>query len=185
MPRLYVALEMPEGVQDRLMDVSTGLPGADWTSPEDYHLTLRFIGEVDQETFETIREGLAGLVFSSFRLSLKGMGVFPLRGDPEVLWARAARSESLLSLRNKVDSLLGKKGVPPDTRKFFPHVTLAKVKNCREPWVGLYVAEHSLFSIDEIPVQSFCLYSSRLTPEGAIHAVEGTYPLQGILEAEG
>ena len=165
------------------MDISTGLPGADWVSPEDYHLTLRFIGDVDHERFEAVREGLAGVFAPSFHLDLRGVGLFPLRGDPEILWAGVPRNGALLSLRHKVESLLGKKGVPPDTRKFFPHVTLAKIKGAHESWVGQYVADHSLFSRAEIPIQGFSLFSSRLTPNGAIHTLEGSYPLQGILEA--
>ncbi|MDB5103635.1 MAG: 2-5 ligase [Fibrobacteres bacterium] len=184
MPRIFVALDMPEHARERLNGISSGLPGADWVSPDQYHLTLRFIGEVDKESLDVIREGLGGVVARSFYLSLKGIGVFPLRGDPEILWAGVARNEGLRSLRNKVESLLGRKGIAPDTRKFFPHVTLAKVKGSKSEWVGEYVAGNSLFSLSEIPVQGFSLYSSRLTPEGSIYTLEGSYPLDGILEAD-
>jgi RNA 2',3'-cyclic 3'-phosphodiesterase len=184
MPRLFVALDLPEPVRERLAEISTGLPGADWVYSDQYHLTLRFIGEVDPEIFAAVREGLGSVSARSFWLSLKGVGLFPLRGEPETLWAGIPKNEGLLSLRHKVESMLAKNGVPPDTRKFFPHVTLAKVGSSREAWVGQYVADHSLFSIPEIPVQGFSLYSSRLTPEGAIHTVEATYPLEGLLEAE-
>lgn len=184
MPRLFLALEFPEPVKDSLSEVCGNLPGADWVYSDQLHLTLRFLGEQDQETFYRVREALHGLQSRSFRLSLKGVGVFPLRGEPEILWAGAVRNDGLMSLRHKLESLLARNGIPPDTRKFFPHVTLAKVGGAREAWVGQYVADHSLFSIPEIPIQGFTLFSSRLRPEGSIHTVEGTYPLEGILEAE-
>jgi 2'-5' RNA ligase len=184
MPRLFIALEFPEAVKDGLSEVCGNLPGADWVYSDQFHLTLRFLGEQDPEIFATVREALHGLQARSFPITLKGMGVFPLRGEPEILWAGVARSEGLISLRHKLESLLARNGVPPDTRKFFPHVTLAKVGGSRGAWVGQYVADHSLFSIPEIPIQGFSLFSSNLRPEGAIHTVEGTYPLEGILEAE-
>jgi 2'-5' RNA ligase len=184
MPRLFVALDFSEAVRDRLSEACGGLPGADWTSWEQYHLTLRFLGEVDDEIFAAVRASLGGVQARSFHLSLKGMGLFPLRGDPEILWAGVAKSDALLSLRHKVESVLARNGVPPESRKFHPHVTLAKVRGCHAPWVGEYVAGHSLFSIPEIPIQGFNLYSSRLTPEGAIHSLEAAYPLEGILDAD-
>lgn len=184
MPRLFVALDMPEDVQDKLAEMARDLPGADWVSSDQYHLTLRFLGDVDKEMFLTVREGLGGLLARSFYLSLRGVGLFPLRGEPETLWAGVPKTDALMSLRNKVESILVRKGIPPETRKFFPHVTLAKVRDSMEDYVGRYVMDHSLFAIQEIPVKGFSLYSSRLTPEGAIHTLEESYPLEGILEAE-
>lgn len=184
MPRLFVALDMPEDVQDKLAEMACDLPGADWVFSEQYHLTLRFLGEVDQEAFQTVREALGGLLCRSFHLSLRGVGLFPLRGEPETLWAGVSKTDALMSLRNKVESILVRRGIPPDPRKFFPHVTLAKVRDSHEAYVGQYVMDHSLFAIHEIPIQGFGLYSSRLTPEGAIHTLEASYPLEGILEAE-
>ena len=151
---------------------------------EQLHLTLRFIGEVEKPDFEAIREALGGIRTRSFYLSLKGLGHFPLRGDPEVLWAGVSKNQDLLSLRHKIENLLVRRGLDPDARKFFPHVTLARVKDAAAPWVGRYLAGNSLFGIPEIPVQVFHLYSSRLTSEGAIHRMEGSYPLEGILEAD-
>ncbi|MDB5049791.1 MAG: 2-5 ligase [Fibrobacteres bacterium] len=184
MPRLFVALDFPESVRDKLAEISRDLPGADWVYSEQYHLTLRFIGETDHETFLAVRQGLGSLSARSFYLSLRGVGCFPLRGDPDTLWAGVDRNEDLTRLRHRIESLLGRNGVPPDTRKFFPHVTLARIRESREEWVGQYVAGHSLFSIPEVAIQGVNLYSSKLTPEGAIHTLEGTYPLEGILEAE-
>ncbi|HKP97616.1 MAG TPA: RNA 2',3'-cyclic phosphodiesterase [Fibrobacteria bacterium] len=184
MPRLFIAVDLPETVRDRLAEIAAGLPGADWIESERYHLTLRFIGETDPDTFQAVRKSLGSVLTRSFYLSLRGVGLFPLRGDPDTLWAGVPRNEDLLRLRHKVESALARNGVPPDTRKFFPHVTLARVRECREEWVGRYVADHGLFSIPEFPVQGFGLFSSKLTPEGAVHTLEEAYPLEGILEAE-
>ena len=184
MPRLFVALALPESVRLRLSEIAGGLPGADWVEADQYHLTLRFLGEVDAAALADLREGLSSVSARSFHLSLRGLGVFPLRGDPETLWVGADRGEGLLSLRNKVESLVVRRGQPPESRKFHPHVTLARVRGSRPDWVGAYVAGHSLFSAPDIPVQSFALFSSKLTSDGAIHTLEREYPLEGLLEAD-
>jgi 2'-5' RNA ligase len=184
MPRLFVALGLPSGVRDSLAAIACGLPGADWVDPEQYHLTLRFLGEVDAAAFAGLRSGLASVSARSFFLTLRGLGVFPLRGAPETLWAGVERNEGLIRLRNRIESLLARQGQPRESRKFHPHVTLARVRSVRPEWVGAYVAGHSLFAAREIPVQSFALYSSKLTSRGPEYAVEGEYPLEGLLEGE-
>jgi RNA 2',3'-cyclic 3'-phosphodiesterase len=184
MPRLFVALDLPDSVREKLAGLTYGLPGASLIAPERMHLTVRFIGEVDGHLFDTIREGLHGVRSSSFYLTLKGVGHFPKRGDPETLWAGVGESADLIRLRNRVESLLVRRGVEPETRKFHPHVTLARVKDARAAWVGRFVVENSLFAVHEVPVQGFHLYSSRLRPEGSEYTLEATYPLEGILEAD-
>lgn len=184
MPRLFISADLPDPARTKLADISSGLPGASWVPPERLHLTLRFLGEVDHGLFQDVRKALFGIQTPAFFLSLKGVGHFPLRGDPEVLWAGVAKSDGLLRLRHKIENLLVRQGLAPDSRKFFPHVTLAKLRDSRADWVGSYIVENSLFSLPEIPVQGFSLYSSRLTPEGSIHELEDSYPLDGILEGE-
>lgn len=184
MPRLFIALTLTDDAKDALAAIATNIPGADWTESEQYHLTLRFLGEVDHASFQDLLPGLESVSARSFHMTLRGVGVFPLRGDPETLWAGVERNEALISLRNKIESLVVRRGQPPESRKFHPHVTLARVRESRPEWVGAYVAAHSLFSVPEIAVQSFGLYSSKLTPYGAVHTLEREYALDGILEGE-
>ena len=167
-----------------LAEISSGLPGAAWVPPEQLHLTLKFIGEVDNGFLPEIRRALDTVHTRSFYLSLKGLGHFPLRGNPEVLWAGVRPNDELLRLRKKIETTLTGRGLPPDTRKFHPHVTLARIRSADSEYVGQYLAGNSLFSMPEIPVQGFSLYASTLTPDGAVHHLEGSYPLEGLLEAE-
>jgi 2'-5' RNA ligase len=180
---LFVAVDLPEDARDRLADLATGLPGADWVESEQYHLTMRFIGEVDVPAFRSIVDGLSAVSMRAFYFDLRGVGVFPLRGAPEILWAGVPRCNGLITLRHKIESALGRRGIPAEKRKFFPHVTLARLREAEEEWVGRYVTANSLLSIPEIPVRAFHLYSSKLTPHGAIHTLEETYALDGLLDA--
>jgi 2'-5' RNA ligase len=184
MPRLFVAVTLPADVAGRLEDISGGLNGAAWTPSHQYHVTLRFLGEVDESRCEDIRHALHDVRCESFYMDLKGVGHFPHRGHPETLWAGIEATEPLEKLRRRVESALGKAGLPSDGRKFVPHVTLARLKNGASQYLGLYEIEHSLFSVRGVPVQEFHLYSSRLTPDGAVHTVEESYGLEGLLEGE-
>ena len=112
------------------------------------------------------------------------MGHFPLRGQPETLWAGITPNESLQRLRNRMESALGKAGVPPEGRKFHPHVTLGRVKNGAARLVGGFEVAHSLFGVAGVPAEHFHLYTSRLRSEGAEHTVEATYTLEGLLEGQ-
>lgn len=184
MPRLFIALDLPQSAREKLAEICYGLPSAAWLPPEQFHLTLRFIGEVDGEVFETLREALDGLRSPAFHLALKGIGHFPKRGEPETLWVGVPENQELTCLRNRVERLLVKRGVEPESRKFHPHVTLARVKDSRADWIGRYLIDNSLFALYEISVRAFHLYSSRLAPDGAVHTLEASYPLDGILEGE-
>ena len=80
--RLFIAIDLPKKNKDELALISFGLPQARWAPPEQIHLTLRFIGEVDGALFQDIKSGLESLDGSVFRLALNGLGCFPLPGDP-------------------------------------------------------------------------------------------------------
>lgn len=180
--RLFIALDFPESVADRLEEIAHGLPDAAWVPSHQYHLTLRFLGETDEESFRNVERALGEINADSFHLDLKSVGHFPLRGNPEVLWAGVAPNEFLLRLSHKVDSALGRAGIPPDGRKFHPHVTLARLKSGAVRHVGDFEVQNSLFKVSDVAVEAFHLYSSRLAPEGAVHTVEATYPLKGMLQ---
>jgi 2'-5' RNA ligase len=132
------------------------------------------------EVARALREVRAG----SFYLDLKGTGHFPLRGDPETLWAGAVPSDPLLSLRRRIESALTRAGLPAEGRKFHPHVSLARVRHAEARHVAEFEVLNGLFNLPGIPIQEFHLCSSELRPGGAIHTLEETYPLEGMLEGE-
>jgi 2'-5' RNA ligase len=177
--RLFVAIELPAAVKEKLAEISIGVPGARWLTPEQQHLTLRFIGEVDGGVFRDVIEALREIRIEPFELTLSGIGHFPLRKEPEELWVGVEKSESLVLLRNKVESALSRVGVARDSRKFAPHVTLAHLKNPNLNRIGGYLAGNNLLRLEPFEVDEFVLFSSALSSQGAIHQVEAVYALNG------
>lgn len=184
MPRLFVAVPMPEEVSAELERLAIGLPGIRWTDPEQYHLTLRFIGDVEHSLFYEIGEALAGIAHPPFELTLQGLGTFPPRGEPHTLWVGVAESEPLQVLRRKVERTLREVGVENERRNFQPHVTLGRIREpLPEARFGSWLARRSLFRTAPFPVSAFDLYSSLLRPEGAEHVVEASYDfVTGVME---
>jgi 2'-5' RNA ligase len=176
MPRLFIAVDLPETIKENLESMSFGIPGAKWVRPEQLHLTVRFIGEVDGALFHDIKNILAEVSAASFSLQLKGVGYFPPRGAPRVLWIGLEKSEPLLLLRKTIDLRLLRVGVEPEGRKFSAHITLARLKNSPVQKIANFLSGNGLFSQEPFQVEDFKLYSSILSPKGAYHKVERIYP---------
>ncbi len=177
MYRLFVAIDLPEEVKHAMAELSGDLPGARWVPREQLHLTLRFIGEVDEETFRRVKVALARVTGAAFTLSLIGIGHFPPGRHPRVLWVGMEENDLLRELQKNVELALMEADIPPDDRKFSPHITIARLKETPAAQVEAFERVHGRFASEPFPVREFHLYSSTLTPKGAIHRREKTYPL--------
>ncbi len=176
--RLFVAIALPDDLRSRLGDLCSGLPGARWVAPENLHLTLRFIGEVGGHEADDIDAALSGIRCRRFSLDLAGVGQFGDRRNLRALWVGVERNELLDRLQAKIEQGLQRAGLPPEKRKFKPHITLARFKSHPGARLESYFAEHALFRAASFEVTSFTLYSSFLAQEGAIYSAEADYPLE-------
>ncbi len=183
MVRLFVSIELPESVVRQLLSLCCDVPGARWVEPEQIHLTLRFIGEVDGLVFRDVQAALEEVRSPGFDLRIKGVGHFPPRGEPRVLWAGVERSEPLVALRNRVEGALVRAGIAPEGRKFSPHITLARLQGTPERAVGSYLASNGLLRCEPVAVRAFHLYSSSLSAKRAVHRSEASYALLEPVEA--
>lgn len=176
--RLFVALSLPHDLRDRLSALCNGLPGARWVAPENLHVTLRFIGEVDGHAAEDIDAALSAIRCRRFPLTLAGVGDFGDDKRLRAVWVGVEPSETLERLQAKVERAVRHAGQPPEKRKFKPHVTLARFKS-HPPGDKLqtYFTAHGLFRAQPFEVTDFTLYSSYLSHEGAIYRPEADYPL--------
>ena len=176
--RLFVALDLPSSLRERLSWMAGGLPGARWLPPENYHLTLRFIGEVPGWQAEEIDHALASLRAPAFALQLAGIGTHQKGSKVEALWAGVERSPALDHLQSKVETALQRAGLERERRRFIPHVTLARLNGIPEAKVAAWVAGHNLFRSTPVPMDYFTLFSSLLGKEQAAYVPEVEYDLQ-------
>jgi 2'-5' RNA ligase len=180
MMRLFVALELPEMVRQRLVGLQGGVPGARWVAPETMHVTLRFLGELDEPVAQDVDAELARLTAAPFGFTLEGTDYFGAgKKKPYALILNVQRTEPLQALRDKVDRAAVAAGLAPDDRKYRPHVTLARLKDAPMERVRRWLAEHALFQAGPLPAERFVLYRSHLGSAAAAYEPLVTYPLTG------
>lgn len=177
MPRLFLAIDLPDPIDFELEMLRGGIHGARWQTREQLHLTLHFIGEVDGGEARRLRAALGALESPAFDLELFGSGVFPPRGQANTLWIGVRESDPLRLLHQRTAAILDAQRLPRERRKYTPHVTVARLKRAPAPEVGAWVAAHSLFASPSFPVRSVQLYSSVLTSAGAKYRVDAEFPL--------
>jgi len=175
--RLFIAIDIPETIKKHVAGMGGSIPGAYPVVPEQLHLTIKFIGEVDGGKLLDIRETLTEVPFRPFTLFLKGVGTFPPRGTPRVLWLGIEPQGDLCLLRTTVEKQLLSINVQKDKRKYTPHLTIARLKNSPIKRLHQFLAGNSFLQSPEFSVDRFSLYSSRLTPKGAVHIALRTYRL--------
>ena len=176
MIRLFVALELPETVRGRLTLLEGGVPGARWMTGNQLHLTLRFIGEVDENVAHDIDDALALIRAPAFTLELAGVGEFGGK-NPRALWAGLRANDALMHLQRKVETALQRIGLPPEERKLSPHVTLARLRAAPHEKVVQFLTHHALFASGPFGVGQFVLFSSHLGSGGSVYHAERVYPL--------
>ncbi len=172
MRRLFVALAMPDAVRARLSEMLCGIPGARWVNPENLHLTLRFIGEVDGGAAEEIADSLSRLQAPAFDLTLEGLGHFESRGRLRALWVGVRPEPALTALQRKVENAVVAAGLPPESRKFKPHVTLARFSGTPLIEAGRYVEANAAIRLAPFPVTEVVLFESRLGRGGPAYFPE-------------
>jgi len=177
MIRLFVAVPLPLQVRQSLARISTGVPGARWTQPDNLHLTLRFIGEVREPKAHDIAEALSLVEGRPFQVRVRGVGQFGDRKRARVLWAGVEPQAEVQLLHTRIENKLKRIGLAPEGRKFQAHVTLARLKGASIDRVGRFLFDHAGFETPPFEVSGFSLFSSHLGQAGAIHSVEADYPL--------
>ena len=176
MLRLFTGVEIPSEIGTALSSMRGGLPGARWIDPENYHLTLRFVGDVDMDIAEEIAAGLSRVRRAPFAMKLSHVGALGTR-KPHAIVAKPTPSQELLDLQAEHERVIKRIGLPPETRKFTPHVTLARLRGAVGRDIADYLTLRGGFSAGPFPVERFVLYSARNSTGGGPYVVEEAYPL--------
>ncbi|EME69386.1 2'-5' RNA ligase [Paramagnetospirillum caucaseum] len=177
MIRLFVGIGFDDDLTARIAALQQGLPGARWIAPANLHLTLRFIGEVDEEVAEEIHHGLKTLAEPPFALTLSGLGLFGDRHQAHTLWLGVERSAALSRLAARVDGAVVQAGGRPEPRRFNPHVTLARLKDTPPGRIQDFMDATGPFREDHLAVERFTLFRSTLGRQGAQYDALEHYPL--------
>ncbi len=181
MNRLFIAISPPDDLRRDIAELARTVPGGRPVPMEQLHLTLKFLGDVEGGRQLDIEEALGLVSRPPFALSLCGVGVFPPRGMPRVVWAGIDPVEELTALRRNIEKVLMDVGIPREKQKFAPHLTLARLNAPSLGRLQSFLAGNSLLRSPSFAVDEFTLYASRLTPRGAIHSEVAVYPLAGTL----
>jgi len=177
MIRLFAAVEVPPEIAQGLARRQQGLPGARWRPAEALHVTLRFFGEVREETAAELDEALSTIRAEPFEMSLMGAGAFGEGGDVRAVWTGVEPNEALNQLAFRCERAARHIGLTADARPYRPHVTLAYLRRPDPDRVAAWIANHNLLHSPPFQVGWFGLYSSWLSKDGSRYELERDYPL--------
>lgn len=177
MLRLFVGIAFPPELKLRLSLLCSGVQGARWVDPGNLHLTLRFIGEIGEDLAGDVDDALRRVRARRFALQLARTGVFGNGDRARNLWVGVERSAELVGLHDKIEQALIRTGLPPEPRKFAPHVTLARLRNTSSSELAQYLAAHGGFRAEPLDVETFSLIASFPTKAGSIYEDQADYPL--------
>ena len=177
MIRLFVALALPEELRRRMAMLAGGVRDARWVDVENLHLTLRFIGETQEDRIEDIGRALESVRGAPFELVFSGVGHFESRKRVRALWIGAEANPALAALQERIESALMRAGCAPDGRRFAAHVTLARLKGAPPAHVRGWLEANSLFRAEPVPVTEFTLFQSHLGHGGAHYRALREFPL--------
>lgn len=152
-----------------------------WERPEKLHLTLRFLGDVNEITLEKVRQVLEEVAAGTkqFRMTVVGTGRFPSNGDPRVLWLGIKDDGSVRTLVGRIERSLERLGIGTERKKFNPHLTVARLREpARSHSLSRGHTEATFGPLDQ-PVNAIVLYESKLLPSGSVYQKLATFPLKG------
>jgi RNA 2',3'-cyclic 3'-phosphodiesterase len=180
--RLFVAIDLSESTKRLLVDLDPQIHGVRWLDAEQMHLTLGFFADVPEDVDLKLREKLSAIVFGAFFLPIIDVGTFPPKGPPKIIWIGVGRGHPhLFQLHKRVQEAALGAGLEPELRPFHPHVTLARCQRISPQTVRKFLTANIDLDAGMIRVDSFHLYSSKLTPAGPIHTRELTVQCSGGL----
>ena len=173
--RLFVAIDLPEFAKHFLVDLDPKIRGVRWIDAEQMHLTLGFFGDVREDVDLVLREKLRAIEFGAFFLPITGVGTFPPKGPPKVIWIGVGRGHPhLFQVHKRVQEAALAAGIEPELRPWHPHITIARCRDVAAQSIRKFLQSNLDLDAGMIRVEAFYLYSSKLTPAGPIHTRELT-----------
>ena len=184
MPRVFFGLEVPDTVKKRLLALQGPVKGAKWQSRNQLHLTLAFLGTVNEESVPDLCQAAAGVEAPAFELLVAGLHTFGQAERPRNLWAGVSGDEALRNLQQQLASQLAEAGFESGHSGFQPHITIARFR--KQPGsVAPLLNEHGDERFGPMPVTEFVLFESTPGHSGSVYTVIERFPLAGPLDETG
>jgi 2'-5' RNA ligase len=178
MPRLFAGIEIPLEQREELARLRQPLRGAKWVDAESLHLTLRFAGDIDNTRAAEFADHLAGITVDAFEMRLAGLGTFG-GNEPRSIWAGVESGPELEALARAAERAARSAGLPPESRAFKPHVTVARLRHANPSAIARVLGRIGAFRSKPFLVGRFVLFSSRPKVGGGPYVVEEAFPLRG------
>lgn len=180
--RLFTAIPLPSEIEQRLLKMEDeNVSGIKWQSQNNLHLTLVFIGDVDEEKGDRIKYQLQKILIPSFSITVRSVGSFPPKRKPRVVWVGIEQCDPLIRLQQSIKEIVESCDVKPDDRSYVPHITLGKVKDADYAIVERYLAKYRDVFVGTVDINQFGLFESKLSSSGAVHTCIASYPANNML----
>lgn len=174
--RFFVAIPLSEELKKKLKELQNTLPSdIRAQTPDQMHLTLRFLGETSAAKAETLKAQLKTIRSPAFELAIKGIGTFPANGKPKVIWAGVEKDALLMKLQKSIEKICVNTGFKPERRAFTPHITMGRIKGASSQTVQKWMKQHNDWKSEKLYVDSFILFESHHKAGGIIHKVVKKY----------
>ncbi len=178
MARYFTALDIPVYLHADIAKLQTDLPHAHWSPAANWHITLNFLGDLNENQIVDIDEALLQFELEDFELRLEGAGCFVHEGQSQYLWLKPMPDDDLQKCYQKLRYLFEKQGVHFEKRAYVPHMTLAKIKKTPNMALEKYVTEKAGYKSEFFFAENIILYQSHLTKHGSIYKEIAKYPLK-------
>lgn len=176
MIRLFVAIRPPAPVRSALRSIMDDIDGARWQNDDQLHITLRFVGHLDEDQAKDVAAALYTLRYHKFEIGIDGIGYFERKGRVEEVWAKVAPEGAIAMLAAKIERLCQQCGLPPIYQAYRPHVTLARLNKSSGP-VTSFIKDNAGLNLPPFEVDQFGLYMSELGKTAASYTLVSRYLL--------
>jgi 2'-5' RNA ligase len=179
--RTFLAIDFPSHIIEKINRIQKSLnklgsSNIRWVKPENIHLTLKFLGEIELSRIQQIKNDMDVISneYQPFHIKLKGIGAFPHWRQPRIIWIGIDKSETLILLANQLEMNMRSLGCQHEKRPFSPHLTIGRFRDNTSPEVfqRLEIECRTTARIDDqIMISNFCLYKSDLRSFGPEYAL--------------
>ncbi len=192
MIRSFIAIDLPQPVLGKITEITsyfktkTPSKALRWVSPDNLHLTIKFLGDVPEKNIEAIktRISMTASGYRHFSIAIRNLGMYPNPHKPRVIWLGVDCDPTLIELHDELDRSLKKTGIEPEKRAYSPHLTIARVSKRADlntiKKIGDTLSRFKVDTLGVFDVTKIYLYKSDLTPSGPIYTQLLCAPLNAV-----